>query len=46
VFHHTNIGLVERGQRKPNIEVAERLAHALVRKLSTLGAEAERMCLK
>ena len=28
-IHHTYVGLVERGKRKPTIEVAERLATAL-----------------
>ncbi len=41
-IHHTYIGLVERGERKRTIDVAERLARALGRKLSALIAEAER----
>jgi transcriptional regulator with XRE-family HTH domain len=41
-IHHTYVGLVERGKRKPTIEVAERLATALNEKLSALVAEAER----
>jgi transcriptional regulator with XRE-family HTH domain len=41
-IHHTYVGLIERGQRKPTIEVAERLAAALGEKLSTLIAAAER----
>jgi len=40
--HHTYVGLVERGKRKPTIEVAERLAHAFGKKLSALIEEAER----
>jgi transcriptional regulator with XRE-family HTH domain len=40
--HHTYVGLVERGKRKPTLDVAARLASALGRKLSTLIAEAER----
>ncbi len=40
--HHTYVGLVERGERNPTIDVAERLARALGVKLSTLIAEAER----
>jgi transcriptional regulator with XRE-family HTH domain len=35
-------GLLERGKRKPTIDVAERVARALGKKLSTLVAEAER----
>jgi transcriptional regulator with XRE-family HTH domain len=41
-IHHTYVGLVERGKRTPTIDVAERLARALGRKLSALIAEAER----
>jgi len=40
--HHTYVGLVERGKRNPSIDVAESLARALGRKLSTLVAEAEK----
>jgi transcriptional regulator with XRE-family HTH domain len=40
--HHTYVGLVERGKRKPTLDVAEKLARALGKKLSTLIAEAER----
>jgi transcriptional regulator with XRE-family HTH domain len=40
--HHTYIGLLERGQRKPTIDVAERLARAFGLKLSSLIHEAER----
>ncbi len=41
-IHHTYVGLLERGKRTPTIDVAERVARALGRKLSTLIAEAER----
>jgi transcriptional regulator with XRE-family HTH domain len=41
-IHHTYVGLLERGQRKPTIDVAERLARALGTKLSHLILEAER----
>jgi hypothetical protein len=34
------------GERKPTIDVAERVARALGRKLSTLIAEAERKSVK
>jgi transcriptional regulator with XRE-family HTH domain len=44
--HHTYVGLVERCQRKPTVEVAERLAGALGKRLSALIAEAERSCSK
>lgn len=40
--HHTYVGLVERGERNPSIDAAERLARALGRRLSTLVAEAEK----
>jgi transcriptional regulator with XRE-family HTH domain len=40
--HHTYIGLLERGMRKPTIEVADRIARALGKKLSALVEEAER----
>jgi ribosome-binding protein aMBF1 (putative translation factor) len=40
-IHHTYVGLVERGERKPTIDVADRLASALGVKLSTLISEAE-----
>ena len=40
--HPTYIGLLERGQRVPGIDVAERIANALDIKLSLLIAEAER----
>ncbi len=41
-IHHTYVGLLERGKRKPTLDVAERLALALGKKLSALVAEAER----
>ena len=41
--HPTYIGLLERGQRTPGIDVAERVAKALGMKLSALVAEAERI---
>jgi transcriptional regulator with XRE-family HTH domain len=41
-IHHTYVGLLERGEGKPTIDVAERVAKALGRKLSALVAEAER----
>jgi ribosome-binding protein aMBF1 (putative translation factor) len=41
-IHHTYVGLLERGERKPTIDVAERVARALGKKLSALIAEAER----
>jgi transcriptional regulator with XRE-family HTH domain len=40
--HPTYIGLLERGQRVPGIDVAERIANALGLKLSLLVAQAER----
>ena len=40
--HPTYIGLLERGQRTPGIDVAERIAKALGMKLSLLVAQAER----
>ena len=40
--HPTYIGLLERGQRVPGIDVAERIANALGLKLSQLVAQAER----
>ena len=39
--HHTYVSMVERGVCRPTIEVAERLARALGKKLSILIAEAE-----
>jgi transcriptional regulator with XRE-family HTH domain len=44
--HPTYIGLLERGQRTPGIDVAERIANALGRKLSQLIAQAERKALQ
>jgi transcriptional regulator with XRE-family HTH domain len=44
--HHTYVSLVERGARKPTIEVANSLAHALGTKLSILISEAERASSK
>jgi transcriptional regulator with XRE-family HTH domain len=44
--HPTYIGLLERGQRTPGIDVAERIANALGRKLSQLVAHAERIALQ
>lgn len=41
-IHHTYVGLLERGKRKPTIDVADRLARALGIRLSTLIEEAER----
>jgi transcriptional regulator with XRE-family HTH domain len=40
--HHTYVGLLERGECKPTIDVAERVARALGKRLSALIAEAER----
>ncbi len=40
--HPTYIGLLERGQRTPGIDVAERIAKAFGMKLSLLITEAER----
>jgi transcriptional regulator with XRE-family HTH domain len=40
--HPTYVGLLERGQRIPGIDVAERIARALGLKLSQLIIEAER----
>jgi hypothetical protein len=37
-IHHTYIGLLERGERKPTIEVADRVARAHGKKLSALIA--------
>jgi transcriptional regulator with XRE-family HTH domain len=44
--HPTYIGLLERGQRTPGIDVAERIANALGRKLSVLIAQAERVAFQ
>jgi transcriptional regulator with XRE-family HTH domain len=40
--HPTYVGLLERGQRTPGIDAAERIAKALGMKLSQVVAEAER----
>jgi ribosome-binding protein aMBF1 (putative translation factor) len=40
--HHTYISLLERGQRVPGIDVAERIARAFGMKLSQLVAEGEK----
>jgi transcriptional regulator with XRE-family HTH domain len=40
--HHTYISMLERGKCRPTIEVAERIAGALGKRLSSLIAEAER----
>lgn len=45
-IHHTYVGLVERGERQPTLDVADRLARALGKKLSALIAEAERRSTK
>ncbi len=42
MIHHTYVGLLERGRRKPTIDVGERIARALGKKLSALIDEAER----
>ena len=41
-IHHTYVGLLERGKRISTMQVAERIANALDRKLSSLIEEAER----
>jgi transcriptional regulator with XRE-family HTH domain len=41
-LHPTYIGLLERSQRTPTIDIAERIAKAVGLKLSQLVAEAER----
>ena len=41
-IHHTHVGLIERGERVPTLDVADRLARALDMRLSVLIAEAER----
>jgi transcriptional regulator with XRE-family HTH domain len=40
--HHTYVVFLERRDRKPTIDVVERVARAVGKKLSTLIAEAER----
>jgi transcriptional regulator with XRE-family HTH domain len=44
-IHHTYVNLVERGARKPTIEVADNIARALGIKLSILSSEAELVSL-
>jgi transcriptional regulator with XRE-family HTH domain len=44
--HPTYIGLLERGLRTPGIEVCERLAQSLGKKLSDLIIEAEQAAKK
>jgi transcriptional regulator with XRE-family HTH domain len=44
--HPTYIGLLERGQRTPGIDVAERIANALGMRLSQLIAKAERIAVR
>lgn len=39
--HPTYIGLLERGLRTPGLDVANRIAHALGKKLSDIIAETE-----
>ena len=41
-LHQTYIGLLERGQRSPNLDTAKAIATALNIKLSKLIAEAEK----
>jgi transcriptional regulator with XRE-family HTH domain len=41
-IHHTYVGLLERGKRNATIDVADRLATALGRRLSALIEESER----
>lgn len=42
-LHPTYVGLIERGKRRPTIEVAQRLAKALGLKLSDLVRDAEEL---
>lgn len=44
--HPTYIGLLERGLRTPGMDVAERIAQALGKKLSELVLEAEKLSTK
>jgi transcriptional regulator with XRE-family HTH domain len=44
--HPTYIGLLERGERTPGIDVAERIANALGKKLSQLVAQGERIAVQ
>jgi transcriptional regulator with XRE-family HTH domain len=41
--HHTYVGLLERGKRRPTLHVAERLARAMGKKLSALVAKRNAM---
>lgn len=41
-IHHTHVGLIERGERNPSLDVAHRVARALGLTLSAMIAEAER----
>ena len=41
-IHHTHVGLIERGERTPGLDVAQRVARALGFPLSALIAEAEK----
>jgi transcriptional regulator with XRE-family HTH domain len=41
-IHHTHVGLIERGERNPSLDVAHRVARALGLTLSTMIAEAEK----
>ncbi len=40
--HRTHVGLIERGERSPSLDVARSIALALETELSTLVLEAER----
>lgn len=44
--HHTYVSMIERGVCPPTNQIADRLAHALGTKLSTLIPEAERRNLR
>lgn len=44
--HPTYIGLLERGLRTPGMDVAERIAHGLGKKLSEIVVEAEKLSVK
>lgn len=41
-IHHTHVGLIERGERNPSLDVAYRVARALGLTLSAMVAEAEK----
>jgi transcriptional regulator with XRE-family HTH domain len=41
-IHHTHVGLIERGERNPSLDVAQRVARALGMALSAMIAEAEK----